>query len=194
MTLNDYLLQEVSIGKDPKTETLFNKILKDIFSDNYYNKIQDTIRKHVEIKQDPKTAYKGAPAYYQGGNVIYVTNAFEKASRQDKKRFLLHEFIHLLQSSKSFFIFNKFKELHALSKGLYSIVKRSLVKPIDVFLTNKNQGGKFRNKKMEIVAYLMNASINWQAITPAGKRMFINELRRSKLFNLNSRAWRNRLS
>tara|TARA_Y100000310_G_C20659448_1_gene803862 strand:- start:1173 stop:1754 length:582 start_codon:yes stop_codon:yes gene_type:complete len=192
MNLQDYL-SEVSIGNDPKKEAIFNQSLKQIFSNSFYNKIENSIKDHIEIKQDTKTDYKGAPAYYKGGNTIYTTNAFERESTEAQMRFLLHEFMHVLQTTKSFFIFNRFRELSKLSKRLRGILKKHLLKPIDVFLTGKNQGHRFKNKKFETVAYLINNSINWNVLSPKGQRLFVEELRRSGLFNLSGPAWKKRL-
>ena len=108
-------------------------------------------------------------------------------------RVLLHEFMHVLQTTKSFFIFNRFRELSKLSKRLRGILKKHLLKPIDVFLTGKNQGHRFKNKKFETVAYLINNSINWNVLSPKGQRLFVEELRRSGLFNLSGPAWKKRL-
>ena len=191
MKLQDYVI-EVSLGKDPKTEALFNRALKEIFSLRFYNKIQDVVKKHIPIIHDSHTEYQDSPASSKGGK-IYTTNVFERKSPEDKMRFLLHEFIHVLQDAKSFFIFNRFKELDVLSKKLMGILKKHLIKPIDIFLTNKNQGKALRNKKMEIVAYAMNNSINWQALSPQGQQLFVGELRKSGLFNLTSKSWQRRL-
>ena len=117
--------------------------------------------------------------------------AFNKLGMDKKISYLLHEFIHILQLSKSFFILKKFKEIHELSNILDRIVKNNLTKKYSIFLTGRNLN--LGEEKYEIISYLMNDSIDWSAITPQGKKQFIEALRSSRLFNLNSSFWIKRL-
>lgn len=128
------------------------------------------------------------------GTKIYVNKQiFYSKNKADQIRFLLHEFMHVLMNKKSFLIQRQFKELHDLSQELYEIVKKSLVKPMSVFLTGEEQKIPTMDTQ-EIISYLMNGKINFNALSLEGKRKFIKTLLNSGIFNLQSNFWKRRLT
>ena len=191
MKLDNYLT-EIKLGDDPKVEVVFNSALKKVFSKEYLEKIEGIIDdkillKSVALKDKNKVAWVSSPS-----SITVNDLAFKHLETDQKMKYLLHEFIHILQLSKSFFVFKKFKELHTLTNLLDRIVKINLKKPYSVFLTGKNinlgSQGKF-----EIISYLMNDSIYWPALKPEGKKQFLAALGESKLFNLSDPFWTKRL-
>lgn len=185
------LLLEIELGTNPEIENTFNIALKQIFSENYLAKIENIIKKRIKIKEVRMKA--GAVAFNKGNNIYISKDEFPKLSKIRQVSFLLHEFVHILQRKRAFFFISRFKELNALTRRLTPIIKKNLIKPISVFLTGKNVDigpGKMN----EILAYLLNDSINWNAISPDGKEAFVRELKRSGVFNLNSKIWRSLLT
>jgi hypothetical protein len=114
---------------------------------------------------------------------------------KDKVRYLLHEFIHIMQNTRNFMVIRSFKEVYDLADKLWPVVKKNLTKPLAVFLTGKNQslGTNERYLKYELISYLMNNDIRWDVITKEGHQKFIEILREENIFNLNSDFWVKRL-
>ena len=158
---------------------------------NIPTKIENTINKTVKIREvDDRNIRIIA---YNRGNVIYINKRpFGALILSKKMSYLLHEFIHVMQNMKRFFLFRGFKEIHDLTLDLDDVVQTSLVKSFPEFLTGKNvkigSGGKF-----EILAYLMNNTIDWSAITPDGKKKFVKTLHDYNIFNLDNEFWKTRL-
>ena len=190
MLVEDFL-NEVRLGSDPEIEKIFNGALEQVYSKEYLNKINDKIKKTIKIKH---TKLPGTSPTASVGRVIEIDDRkFNPLSTSQKMRYLLHEFIHILQVSRSFFIFKTFKEMGVLTNQLMNIFRQHGVKPYSVFLTGQNQplgaGGK-----NEVLAYLMNDSLNTSALTPQGKHLFKKTVIESKLFNVNNKFWVKRLS
>lgn len=187
--MSDYLT-ELKIGKDPTIEKFFNAALLEVFTPEFIERIENKIKGRIKIKEYATDRDEGA---YTRGNTIFVNKTFfDKLSYKKKLKYLLHEFIHILQKSKNFFIIKAFGELDKLTRKLNAIAKKHLVKPYNIFLTSKNvdigRGGKH-----EILAYLMNNSIDWSALSPIGRAAFEEAITGSNIFNLKSNGWKNRI-
>jgi hypothetical protein len=190
MNLEDYLFEVKMKGVSPKLESLFNEAIKEVFSSAYFNKIEKDLAKKIGMKKVKLKDNKVAA--YTMGSTIYVNEPyFESISPKKQMDYLLHEFIHILQKSKKFFLLSSFKELNSLGIKLWKIVKKESKNP-GKFLTNKDTPSHLINK-YEVIAYLMNNSINWNEISSDGRRQFKNLLKSSGLFNLSSNFWKKRL-
>jgi hypothetical protein len=190
MNLENYLL-EIQLKTERGINVLFNTALRQIFKPEYLRKIENTINRTVKLKEvDDRNQRIVA---YNRGNAIYINKRpFGALVISKKMNYLLHEFIHVMQNMKRFFLFRGFKEIHDLTLDLNDIVQTSLIKSFPEFLTGKNvkigSGGKF-----EILAYLMNNSVHWDAITQEGKKKFIRILEEYNIFNLEDSFWKSRL-
>ena len=156
---------------------------------------EEQIKEVVRIRERPSKRINEV-AWIDGFNVIYVNpQPFYSLTKEKQVSTLLHEFIHLLHSSRKFLFFNKFPEVKKLTKSLYIIVKNGLTQgsTLGSFIANrKDVSLKYLNKE-EILAYLMTGSINWNAITKEAKEKVIQELKDSNMFNLTSNFWIKRL-
>jgi len=195
MELYKYLDEQVNIGKNPTIEKFFNKALKQAFSPSFLKEIEDKLNRRLKIKEK---IFDGEIEAATGNQNIIIVNPveFNKLTLKKQVGVLLHEFIHVLQLNKRLFIFSKFKQLRNLTDILYKIVKGSLIKPYTFkqFLNKEREGkGLGTGKQMEIIAYLMNDRLRWEAITPQGKIAFLSALKRSGLFNLNHEFWKQRI-
>ena len=169
--------------------------MKQAFSPSFIKEIEDKINKRLKIKE--QNLGNGIEAATGSKSAIIINPIeFNKFTLKKQIGILLHEFIHVLQLSKRFFVFNKFKELKNLTNKLYNIVKGSLIKPFtfQMFLNRERAGtGLGSGKEMEIIAYLMNDRLRWKAITPQGRKAFLQALKDSGLFNLNHEFWKQRI-
>jgi|ETNvirnome_6_100_1030635.scaffolds.fasta_scaffold00027_41 hypothetical protein len=190
-SLEDFL-DEVTLGRDESLNRIFNLSLEQVFSQQFLKKINNEVRRRIKLKEINNRDER-ILSYNKGNNIYVNIIPFNKLSVKAKMQHLLHEFIHLLQRKRKSFFFKNFKEMDTLTTNLYNIVNKHLDKPFSVFLTGINQnlgpGGKH-----EILGYLMNDKIGWGALSPEGIKLFINELKNSKLFNLSHPFWRKRLS
>ena len=189
--LEDFL-DEVTIGKDESLNRIFNLALEQVFTPQFLKKINNEIRRRIKLKEITNKN-QGILSYNKGNNIYINSIPFNKRGVKEKMQLLLHEFVHLLQRKKKAFLFKNFKEIDTLTNNLVKVVEPNLNKPLSVFLTGRNMnlgpGGKH-----EILAYLINNKLLWSAISPEGKKLFIDELRGSRLFNLSHPFWRKRLS
>jgi hypothetical protein len=191
MRLEDYLI-EVQIGTQHNINSLFNYALRSIFKADYLSKIQSTISRTVKIVEAHERN-RNIIAWSRGSTIYVNKQAFDQLNLFARTRYLLHEFMHVLQNMKRLFLFRGFKELHDLTLDLDDIVQNSLVKSFEEFLTGRKVGIG-RGGKYEILAYLMSGSIHWDAITPEGKAKFIKTLEGYDIFNLENPWWKQRLS
>lgn len=190
MEVKNMLLEVALQTSDDKVNKVFKFGLAQVFQKWFLAKIEEKLPNMIQIKEIRERS--NVVAYQQGNKIIVNAPEFYPKSTEYKVRYLLHEFLHILQKNKKLMFFRQFKELDELGKRLYSIVKGNLVKPLSVFLTSKNQKLPTSSQE-EVLAYLMNFKTDWTALKPEGKREFINELRNSKIFNLNSSFWQKRL-
>jgi len=187
--LNDYLI-ELRIGKNPEIEKVFNLALQQVYSNQYLNKIENTITKRIKLKEkimkDPNVV-----AWNQGTSIYVNPPVFNAKPIKEQMKYLLHELVHVLHHSKGFLFMRKFKEMKKLTDNLWAIANKH-ARNKGRFLTGKDIDSKFLNKE-ETLSYLMNDSINWKEITPEGRQQFINELKRSNMFQLQHPFWLKRL-
>jgi hypothetical protein len=191
MNLKKYLT-EINLNNDPELSVLFTRALKEVFSPSYFKKINNTLVKKINIEKVDRT--DGVVAYVQGNKIFVNNNVFFKQTKQAQIRYLLHEFIHILQRNKKMLIFFNFKEINKLTNELFNLLKKELNdKKMAIFLTGKiaNLGP---GKKNEILSYFMNDSIKWDVISPDLKKAVIQKMRESNLFNLTSLFWKKRLT
>lgn len=187
-SLADYIY-EVKLGKDPNIDKIFNEALKQVFSDRYFNKIENKLTKRIDVIE--KKGPANTVAWNKGTTIFINPNEFNKRDMKNKMKYLLHEFLHVLQHSKSGMFMRDFKELRNLSRKLFSISKK-YTKDVGLFLTGKKVPGRFINHE-EALSYLMNDSIQWNQINAKGRKVFLNELQKSGIFDLSSNFWRSRL-
>lgn len=183
-------INEVELDTNPNLRELFNIALRQVFSINFLSKIDKSIKRNVKIKiVDEKPGIIG---YNQGDDIFVNKNEFFDRGEQEQIRYLLHEFMHIIQRKRGIF-FRKFPEIKKLTNQLKSIISKYSRYPLSVFLTGKNQD-LGPGQKWEILSYFMNNSINWNAIKPEGKQEIISALRQSGIFSLDHPFWKKRLS
>lgn len=191
MDLENYLM-EVQIEKDPSLSGILNAALARIFSFSFLNKINDIVKKQVRLKEVFDND-KNIVAYTKGKTLFVNKPTFSRLPRERQVDYILHEFVHLLQKRRKLLFFKSFQELDSLTNKLFEIVKRGLTRQFNIFLTGKNvdigHGGKH-----EILAYLILGTIDLSALKPGAKFQFIEELKKSNLFNLKSSFWKKRLT
>lgn len=187
--LHDYLT-ELAIGKNPEIEKVFNLALKQVYSAGFLNKIENKITNRVKVKEkvmkDPNVV-----AWNTGTGIFVNKPVFYSKPIKEQMKYLLHEFVHVLHHSKGFLWMKNFKEVKTLTDNLWKIIEQH-AKNKGRFLTGKDVDSKFINKE-ETMSYLMNDSIKWNEITPEGRMQFINELKKSDMFNLQHPFWIKRL-
>jgi predicted metal-dependent peptidase len=153
-------------------------------------KINSFVKNRIEIKSAPQ---KENIVAWNNGSTIYVnSNVFYKKSKTEQMKYLLHEFIHLLQNKRNFMVSKTFPEIHKLGEDLYEIVSKNLVGSMAEFLTGRNQNLPTKDE-YEILAYLMNGKVDFDALNNKGKKEFVNELYNCGLFNIKSPFWQKRL-
>lgn len=190
MDLNNYLT-EIQLRTGRNINLLFNTALRQIFEPEFLQKIERTIKSTIKIKEvDDRN--QNIIAYNRAGTIYINKRPFGRLTLLKKMSYLLHEFMHVLQNLRQFFLFRGFKEIHNLTLDLYDIIESNLTSSYQEFLTGKNvkigHGGKY-----EILAYLMNGTIQWNAITSEGKKKFIKTLRDYNIFKLDNQFWQDRL-
>ena len=188
MNYKEYLTEAIN-DIDPKLRKIFNDGLKEVFSQRYLSEIASKLGDHLIIKQvDEKD---GIVAYNIGTKIYVNKNEFWNYNDKQQARYLLHEFIHILQRKRGV-VLAKFSDIRKLSIEIYKIHKQHSKQPLSVFLTGKNQdlgaGGKW-----EAMSYFMNNSIDWRAVSDEGKSKIVSAIKSSGIFNTNSAFWKKRL-
>lgn len=192
MEVKSFLLTEVALtGLDNQTQSLFAYALSQVFAPSYLGKIEEKLSQAIQVKEIVKNDENIVA--YQSGNVIYVNKpVFLEKTKEQQIQYLTHEFFHILQTSKHLFLVQNFKELNVLSKELFEIINGGLLKPYSVFLTGKNVKLPTSGYE-ELLPYFANGKIDWSAVSPRTRVMFIEKLKASRLFNLGSKFWSKRL-
>jgi hypothetical protein len=190
MDLENYLL-EVQLKTTKSINSIFNVALKQIFQPEFLRKIENTLRKTIKIREIDNRNQK-IVAYNQGSSIYINKRPFGALVLTKKMNYLLHEFIHVLQNMRRFFLFRGFKEINDMTADLNDVVKSNLVKSFPEFLTGKSVriGG---GDKYEILAYAMNGTLDWTALTKEGQEKFVKILREYGVFNLENQFWHSRL-
>jgi hypothetical protein len=185
-------LTEVELGtSNPQINNLFNVALKQIFNRQYLARIENTINKKIKIKE-VNDRNPNVIAYSISSTIYINKKEFYKLPLIHQIKYILHEFIHVMQNNRRFFILRGLKELHDLTNRLNDAVQGNLVKPYSVFLTKKDtkigEGGKY-----EILPYVMNNAIDWDALNTEGRKKFLQALEDSNILNLESPFWKSRI-
>lgn len=175
--LNEFKMQNL----DERDKEVFQKILPLVFSQSFVKKIFQRLS-GLTIK---RMASKKDIAAYQQGKTIYINMPyFEGLNGEQKTRYLLHEFLHILQMDR------KFKEVKEVSLKLYRLVRRDLdQKSLSKLLTGKDGQEKYINK-WEVLTYLMNGKVNMNILPEKTKANFLDILEESEIFNLNTTFWK----
>lgn len=190
MNIREKLFEVTLSTSNDKLNSIFNFALQQVFQKWYLDKIDDKIKSEVKVEE---VRDKRSIVGWQSGKKIYINAPLFYAKPVNLQiRYLLHEFLHLLQKSKKFIFLKQFKELDTLGKNLLIIVKQNLLQSLSMFLTGKDQELPTDSYE-EVLAYLMNDKINWNALKPEGRRQFISLLKQSNIFNLKSDFWQRRL-
>lgn len=188
MEIQRFLL-EVQLQTSEDINKIFNYALTQVFTPAYVKKINEVLQKEIQIKEVAKT--ENFNAYTQGKTIVINKPKFYSLNREQQVKTLLHEFIHILQTSK-FLFFSRFKEISKLTKILNLIVKRNLTGSLSVFLTGEEKK-MMSDDKEEILAYLIGDGLKWSELKPEGKKVFLRTLQESGVFNLGSSFWAKRL-
>lgn len=189
----ELIINEVELEtRDKQLNILFDNYLSQVFSSSFKKKIDETLKDRISFKEVVDKT-KNVVAYTIGNTIFVNSPVFYSKNRNKGILFLLHEFIHILQNSKSFFIINKFNDIKTVEEQLYSLIQKNLIKPYSTFLTGKSQS-LHSSGKDEILTYQMNDSIDWSAVKEGTKEQYIKILKQSGLFNLNSKFWQKRFS
>ena len=190
MNIYSYIA-EVTLEGDDDLNDFFNEALKKVFSLSYYNKIEDIIKDKIKLiyYNDPKDF---TTAYVKQGNnkLIYINRYYFDRLPKDKKiEFLVHEFFHILQQTKSFLFIRKFKELIDLEQKVKKIIEFYLTGSITAFLTGQSK--ETISPENEILSYIIGSrSADWSKIKPKGKEEIRKVLEESGLFNTSSDYWK----
>lgn len=188
----EHLINEVELAtKDTKLNVLFDSYLKQIFSPAFYRIIDSYFKTRIKFKE---TVDKNRNVVaWTIGNVIYINTPVFYAKNSNKAiLFVLHEFIHILQNSKSFLLVDRFGNIKELEHKLYNLIKPNLTKSFSKFLTNTEQS-LHSSTKDEVLSYQMNNSVDWTAVKSGTREAYKKLLIESGLFNLNSPFWKKRL-
>lgn len=196
MILKTYLT-EIKIFSNISTEDkekhniniIFDYAIKKCFSEAYQEKIETFFQnKKINIKE----VSNGNFLMKTIGNTIFINmKEMQKRDNEQNVKYLLHEFIHVLQGSKALLFKNKFPELISLSKKLEQIANRNLTKSLAEFFTSRKQN-LMSSGSEEYIAYLMNGAMDFSALKDNGKE-YKETIIQSGIFNTTSDFWKNRL-
>lgn len=186
MDLENYLLEQ-KLGKNPDLMEFFNSFATQVFTQNFLNKIKKIIPK-LNIRETVNNNNHMA-AFTDSYNNIFINKpVFYQLSKTEQISVLLHEFIHILQ-------FKNVREIKQLSQEAWNLLNK-LKKPeaqmSQVVLGKIDIKKKFINRH-EILPYLMNEKVRWDYLEDGAKEELQNLLKRSKVFQVDSRFWQERL-
>jgi len=190
MNLENYLL-EVNL-QDESLEGYFNEGLKQVFSPVFLSKINKKIQHLIPIKYVENHNNSNEVVWTENNEISVNKKEFEKIDVVKRIKYLLHEFIHILLNSKSFFVINAFIELRKVSNKMHQIVEQYAIGNVGAFLINKTIEEKYLNNQ-ESLAYFMNGKMNWKMIKPEGAKLLKETIINSGLFNTSSEFWRKRI-
>jgi hypothetical protein len=165
-------------SKSARINKLFDFNMKQVFTPKYYAKI-DKVFDGAKLQLNEFSQGGNIVAYTQSHKLYVNAPVFYSKSSTDAIVYVLHEMIHLLGGLP------QFKEIKKLEKELYSLIKPNLKKSFAEFLTGKKQA-LHSDGKGEILSYLMNKSLDWSSVKSGTKELYIDLLKKSNIFNLNS--------
>lgn len=187
--MHDYLT-ELTLGNNPDLEKFFNYALQQVFTNEYLSKIDTILSKKIKLKE--KMSKNPDVVAWVEGTTIYVNKPeFYARDVKSRIRYLLHEFMHILNNSKSFIFVKQFKEINELSKKLWAITKKHAKDP-GMFLAGRSIPAHLLNNQ-EALSYLMNDKVQWKNISPEGAKLFKQALKDAGVFNLDHAFWKSRL-
>lgn len=186
MDLENYLLEQ-KMGKTPDLMAFFNSYASQVFAQGFLNKISKAIP-NLEIKE-VVNGNKNLAAYTNSFETIFVNRpVFYSLSKTEQISILLHEFIHVLQ-------FKKNREIKNLSVQVWDFLNKNKLpdsQVSEIILGRKDIKNKFVNKN-EVLPYFMNEKIRWEHMTEGSNKELAELLRRSKIFQVDSKFWQERL-
>jgi hypothetical protein len=154
-------------------------------------KIKNVLQKvnFKEVEKDNSVNAYTERGFLFTNNTIYINSSvFENKSQEKKISTLLHEFMHVLQNSK--FLFTKnFAKLNEINQELYSVIQKEVSSPLSQFLTS-SKVSLLSSTFEEVLPYIMSGTIDWSLISKRGKIAFINVLKNSNVFNMNTKFWK----
>lgn len=192
MNLKNYILHEEIVKTDDNDlNKIFDTAMRNVFSKDYYEKIKAKLAKSVIVSYMDKEQ-SGVVAYNVNNKIFVSKTEFGKLNLDRKCAYLLHEFTHVLQRYKKLGFIKVFPEFDYISKKLYLLITKNLTGTLSQFLTGKDEDiGQL--KELEVMAYTMNSRLRWEYTKPGTKEMFENILKESKIFNIGSFFWNERL-
>lgn len=186
MDLENYLIEK-RLKKDPDLLNFFNSFATQVFTQGFSNKIHKAIP-NLKIKETV-SSNKNLAAYTNSYETIFVNRpVFYRLNRTQQISILMHEFIHVLQ-------FKKNREIRRLSLEVWNFFNRNKLPNATVseaVLGKKFIKSKFINKN-EILPYLMNERVRWEYMSEGSKEGLRDLLSSSKVFQTDSRFWKERL-
>lgn len=175
---DDILNEEILLNsKSEALNKLFHRTLKNIFTPQFYNRVDKALGERINVLDDDLN--NNIVAYSKDGMLFVNARVFYSKPRKDALVYILHELIHLLSQKIQFY------QIRQLEKKLWKLVKNKLVKSYSEFLTGKKQP-LHSIKSEEILTYLMNQSLNFSAVKPDVKEKYIDLVKKSNIFNLES--------
>ena len=209
-------LEEVSLDLKIKSKTInkerlnkvFDLALKEIFTKRFYDKIQSQIKK-IKIKEydlltyfynfligealEKRAGYVRFNRFFSTGK-INISKNYTKTIKKIKI-IILHEFIHILQSQKFLYFFNRIREFEEHSKRISDILEKNIKEGVDLSNFFGYVSGAINNFDIEAVAYLVSSEgkLRWNFLEKNGKKELTKELKRANIFNINSKYWKERL-
>lgn len=186
MNLDDFLLEQ-KMKSNPDLLKFFNSFTPQVFTQGFLNKINKFFP-NLEIRET-NNKNKNLAAYTNSYQTIFVNKpVFGALSRTEQASILLHEFLHVLQYKKS-------KEIRSLSREVWKLLSKNKLPDAQmsqVVIGRMDIKNKFINKD-EVLPYLMNEPLRWEYLKPGTNEELRELLRRSKVFQVDSRFWQERL-
>lgn len=186
MNLDDFLLEQ-KMKSNPDLLEFFNSFTPQVFTQGFLNKINKFFP-NLEIRETINKN-KNLAAYTNSYQTIFVNKpVFGALSRTEQASILLHEFLHVLQYKKS-------KEIRSLSREVWKLLSNNKLPDAQmsqVVIGRMDIKNKFINKD-EVLPYLMNEPLRWEYLKPGTNEELRELLRRSKVFQVDSRFWQERL-
>jgi hypothetical protein len=186
MNLKEVIEEELIINtKNKQLNFLYRKTLKEIFSSDYLNKIDNYFLKGLTIKNIKRK--NNVVAITKGKEVSVNSLIYSSLPLESAVMYLVHETFHVLQNIN---VFNKLKEVN--DKLCYVGMKLIPKDKINLFLTGKNQDIHSDPTK-EFLTYFSNNVFVWD-INPNLKPQFKKIIEQAGIFNTNSNWWKKRIN
>lgn len=186
MNLDDFLLEQQS-KINPSIMDFFSSFMNQVFTQGFLNKVEKFYPK-LDIKE-VNNSNKNLAAYTNSYETIFVNKpVFDRLSKTEQASILLHEFLHVLQYKKN-------KEIRNLSVQVWKLLNKNKfpeAQMSQVVIGKMDIKNKFINKD-EVLPYLMNEPLRWEYLKPNTNEELKELLKKSKVFQVDSRFWQERL-